>query len=71
MAKDNPQRPTPWQVIKSILAAFIGVQSQEARERDFTHGNPAVFIIGGIVFTVVFVVVLVVIVNVVVGSAGG
>jgi hypothetical protein len=64
------QKPTAWQVIKSILAAAIGVQTEEARARDFTHGHPAVFIVGGIVFTVLFVVVLVVVVNLVVGAAG-
>ena len=67
MSDKKPQRPTPWQIIKSLLAGFMGVQSQEARERDFTHGNPAVYIIGGLVFTILFVVILVVIVNIIVG----
>lgn len=72
MSESNgrPQRPTVWQVIKSILGAAFGVQSEEARARDFAHGSPAVFIIGGIVFTVLFVVILVVIVNLVLRSAG-
>lgn len=68
--QSQDKRPTPWQVIKSILAAALGVQNEEARKRDFTHGSPAVFIVGGIVFTVLFIVALVVIVNLVLSSAG-
>lgn len=65
MANEDRPRPTPWQIIKSILGAALGVQSEETRVRDFTQGNPAVFIIGGIVFTVLFIVILVVVVNLV------
>jgi hypothetical protein len=65
-------RPTIWQVIKSVLAAAIGVQTEQARVRDFTHGSPAVFIVAGIVFTVLFVLVLVLVlvVHLVLRSAG-
>jgi len=42
-------------VVKSILAAGIGVQSDKNRTRDFEQGNPLVFIIGGIVFTLLFI----------------
>jgi hypothetical protein len=42
-------------VVKSILAAGIGVQSDKNRSRDFEQGNPLVFIIGGIVFTLLFI----------------
>lgn len=66
MVDEKPQRPTLWQIVKSILGGALGVQSEETRQRDFTHGHPAVYIIGGIVFTVLFVLVLVVIVNIVV-----
>jgi hypothetical protein len=68
--QQKPDRLTAWQVIKSILAAALGVQSEEARARDFTRGHPAVFIVGGIVFTVLFVVILVLVVNLVLRSAG-
>ncbi|KAB7628334.1 DUF2970 domain-containing protein [Alkalilimnicola sp. S0819] len=69
---DKPQRaPSFWQVVWSVLAAGFGVQSQRARERDFSHGKPAVFIVAGLIFTIAFVVILVVIVNLVVRSAGG
>lgn len=66
MTDQKRQHPTPWQVVKSILAAMIGVQSQEARERDFTHGNPVVYIAVGILFFVIFILVLVGVVKLVV-----
>lgn len=41
--------------IISVLFAALGVQSNRARERDFTHGKPSHFIIMGIAFTALFV----------------
>ncbi len=49
------KKPSLGSVIKSILAAAIGVQSNKNRERDFEEGNPLVFIIGGFVFTLLFI----------------
>jgi hypothetical protein len=69
-ADQRPARVSLWQAIKSTAAAAFGVQTESARQRDFTHGNPAHFIIAGLLFTVVFVVVLVVIVNLVLSQAG-
>ena len=43
------------QVFKSVLSSFIGVQSNETRERDFTRGRARDFIIVGIVLTLLFV----------------
>lgn len=65
----RPQRLTVWQVIKSTAAAFFGVQTPEARQRDFQHGNPMVFIVAGIVGTALFVLVLVIVVNLVLAGA--
>ena len=56
---NEQQEPTTWEVIKSVLAAALGVQNSKNRERDFTHGNPIVFIFGGLIFTVVFVLTIV------------
>ena len=67
---DDQQPLTLWQVVKSTLAAALGVQTEEARQRDFSRGSPAVFIIAGLTFTAIFVVVLVVIVNIVLSGAG-
>jgi len=49
------ERPSLLSVVKSILAAAIGVQSDKNRNRDFEQGNPLTFIIGGIVFTILFI----------------
>ena len=55
MSKD----PNLFKVALSVLAAAIGVQNKENQERDFSEGNPVVFIIAGLVFTVLFVLTLV------------
>ena len=60
------KKPGFFQVVASVMAAAIGVQSARNRERDFTHGNPLVYIVAGLVFTVVFVLTLIGIVMLVV-----
>ncbi len=57
-------------IIKSVIAAMFGVQSEENRERDFKHGKASHFIAIGIVMTVIFVLTLVAIVSSVVENAG-
>jgi len=54
MSKNN-QDPTMFQVLKSVIAAMFGVQNSKNRDRDFTHGNPVVFILAGILLTAGFV----------------
>lgn len=54
----------------SVLAAFFGVQSNRARERDFTKGKPSTYIILGIVMTLVFILVVFGIVKLVTTLAG-
>lgn len=49
----------PLQVIGSVLAAGLGVQSSKNRERDFKQGRFGVFIAAGILFTLTFIVVVV------------
>ncbi|MEE9335338.1 MAG: DUF2970 domain-containing protein [Granulosicoccaceae bacterium] len=44
-----------WPVVQSVLAAFIGVQSKANKERDFKHGKPIHFIVGGLIGTVIFI----------------
>lgn len=34
------KKPTLWQVLISVLGAFLGVQSSRVRERDFMRGHP-------------------------------
>lgn len=66
---DKPKRPNILQVLQSIIGAAFGVQTEAARQRDFQHGSPAVYIIGGIVFTVLFIIAVIVIVNIVLSNA--
>ncbi|MBA1279353.1 MULTISPECIES: DUF2970 domain-containing protein [Pseudomonadaceae] len=46
------------QMLQSILAGALGVQSGKNRARDFSHGKPSHFILLGLGFTVVFVLVI-------------
>lgn len=48
-----------WQLLKSTSAAFIGVQSNANRERDFKHGKLSHFVWMGLLFGLVFVLTLV------------
>ena len=59
----KPNKPSLGAVIKSILAAGIGVQSDKNRTRDFEQGNPLTFIVGGIVFTLLFIATLALVVG--------
>lgn len=45
-----------WRVIKSVLAAFFGVQKEAQRREDFERGNGHAFIVVGILMGVVLVV---------------
>lgn len=43
------------QLLQSVLAAALGVQSAKNRERDFQQGSAGVFIAAGLIFTVLFI----------------
>ena len=43
------------EVVGSILAAGLGVQSSRNRERDFREGRAVVFIVAGLLFTALFI----------------
>lgn len=60
----------PIQVVGSVLAAALGVQSAKNRERDFKQGRIGVFIAAGIVFTLGFIAVVVTVVQLVLRSSG-
>ncbi|MFK7795568.1 MAG: DUF2970 domain-containing protein [Gammaproteobacteria bacterium] len=47
--------PSTWQIFKSVLASFFGVQNEETRQRDFTHGKPSQFILIGLFITALFI----------------
>ena len=50
---------TFFQLLKSTLSAFIGVQSNANRERDFKYGKISHFIGIGLLFGLVFILTLV------------
>lgn len=60
----------PLQVVSSVFAAGLGVQSSKNRERDFKQGKPGVFIAAGIVFTLLFIGGVFTVVQLVLRSAG-
>ena len=48
-------KPGLLHVIKSVIAAGIGVQSNKNREIDFEHGSLSTYLIIGFIATVLFV----------------
>lgn len=58
-------KPSLWDVFKSVLASFFGVQNEEIRQRDFTYGEPGQFIMIGLILTVTLIAILFLIVDVV------
>lgn len=68
--KQDEAKVNLWQVIQSVLAAGFGVQSQAARERDFTRGHPLPYIIAGAIGTILFILTIVMIVRLVLHAAG-
>ena len=56
--KDGKQPLGITKVFGSVMASFLGVQSNARRERDFSQGRARDFIIVGIVLTVLFILVV-------------
>jgi hypothetical protein len=66
--QDKPEQQKPPSILEvalSVVAAAFGVQSSKNRERDFTTGNPIVFIAAGLIFTILFVLTIIGVVNLV------
>jgi hypothetical protein len=61
----KPPRLSFWKTVSSVLAAFFGVQSSQARKRDFSSGNPFAFFVVALLLTGLFVLALVTIVRLV------
>ncbi|KFX69154.1 hypothetical protein TMS3_0116970 [Pseudomonas taeanensis MS-3] len=69
--RKNDNKPlTLWEMLQSVLAAALGVQSGKNRSRDFSRGKPSHFIILGLLFTLVFVLILFAVVKLVLHFAG-
>lgn len=71
MTDQNQEKDKPgfFAVIGSVLAAMIGVQSEENRERDFSKGDIRNYIFVGIIMVAVFIFVLIRIVDSIIASS--
>ncbi|MFK7831469.1 MAG: DUF2970 domain-containing protein [Congregibacter sp.] len=56
------------QVISSVFAAGLGVQSSKNRKRDFQHGRAGTFIAAGLIFTMLFIGTVYTVVSIVLSS---
>jgi hypothetical protein len=68
--QEKNHKLNPLQIIASVLAAGLGVQSSKNRERDFKQGRIGVFIAAGIIFTLSFIGLVMFAVQMVIKSAG-
>jgi hypothetical protein len=70
-AQDADKRNlNPLQVVGSVFAAGLGVQSSKNRERDFKQGRFGVFLAAGIIFTLLFIGIVFTVVQLVLRGAG-
>jgi hypothetical protein len=51
-------KPNLLHVVKSVVSAMIGVQSEKNRELDFKHGSLPAYILVGLVATLLFIFVI-------------
>jgi hypothetical protein len=68
--QEDPSKLNPLQVVASVFAAGLGVQSSKNRERDFKQGRIGIFIAAGIVFTLFFIASVMFVVQMVLKGAG-
>lgn len=61
-------KPSLLHVVKSVIAAVIGVQSNKNREIDFQHGSLPAYVIVGVIATALFILTIVGIVSAVIGG---
>jgi hypothetical protein len=67
---EQPKPLTLRQMLQSVLAGALGVQSGKNRARDFSQGKPSHFVLLGVGFTVAFVLVILGVVKLVLYLAG-
>ena len=65
------QQPNLWQVAKSVLSAFLGVQSSKNYQRDFSYGKPSQYIVLSLIGVVFFVLAVIGVVKMVMHFALG
>lgn len=64
------KRPNLLQIFLSVIAALFGVQTEQARVRDFSQKSPLPYIVVGIVLIVLFVLGIVFLVRTVLSLSG-
>lgn len=69
-SSETPKKLSLVQLIGSLFAGAVGVQSSKNRERDFESSSLMPFIIGGLIFTGLFVGGVIVLVNYLLASHG-
>lgn len=62
--------PSFWQIVFSTMSAFLGVQSNKNRVRDFKHGNFLAYVVSGLIFTAIFIFCVISVVKLVLSNAG-
>jgi heme/copper-type cytochrome/quinol oxidase subunit 2 len=67
---DENNTPSFWQVVKSVLAGMLGVQSAENRERDFQHGKFSAYVFVAFIVVLVFILTIIAVVKTVMHFAG-
>lgn len=58
-----PRKATPFQVVRAVLSAFIGIRRRAAHEHDAVTLSPAQVIVAGIIAAVIFVLSLIMLVR--------
>lgn len=71
MDEEQNDKPLTFkEMLQSVLAAALGVQSGKNRSRDFSRGKPSHFVIMGVLFTGLFVLTILAVVKLVLHFAG-
>ena len=52
---DTQEKVSVKDILQSVFAAALGVQSSKNRDRDFKQGNIGIFIAADIIFTALFI----------------
>jgi len=68
--KLSNKEPTLWDVVKSVMAAMLGVQKSKNHQRDFQYGKPSQYIIVGLIAVAIFIGIIVTVVKIVMSSVG-
>lgn len=58
-------KPSLSQVVKSVLSAAVGVQSDKNREQDFKSGSIGIYLVVGGIATILFICLVVFVVSLV------